>query len=853
MSESVTSLWNKLRPLVVELLSQMGISTAGSSGGAPSPHALNSAHHTGSIADSQAPQFLKLDGSRTLTGNLTVASGITLDGVDLSAFKTTYDSHAAGTAAAGHTGGIGAHDHLTAGAGGDLTQYAHTDGAGTRSAYQAERLNKSTLAGNGLTGGGLHTADVTLNVGAGDGISVAGDSVAVDNTVVRTTRLLTSGNGLTGGGDLSANRTLAVGAGYGIVVGTDDVSVDTSTAFEWDGVHSFNAGLVSYGDISSAHVLPLNPDQYDVGRYDLRFRKLHVSEIAAVVFAENTVFPVGGGFIICKDQGALGAAAASAATTMDFSKAMTPNDFVVLRGLDSAGAVAFEVVKVGTLSAGTTYNVSRNQDLSGANNWPEGSVWAAYGTTGNGRIELSAYGTPMIQMITRTGTNYADEVEELRLGDLGGAWGVPAGENYGLAIGRYASGQPNLVARAGSLKLRNHTTDIITLDGTGAAIDGVINIGTNGGIFQGTGTFATPTTGLKFYNSGGIGLLAGYLAGVVQARFNASGELEAGGGVVKLNATGIEVTASTSYSTARSIKFKAGSTLVANLRALISAGPNYHRVELSNESQADYGGYADLRSYADGNVNNRTAYTRLMADQTTAGVSASLELSANATNSALALTATSFSFAGLMTWGGTSFPASPSSGQTFYRTDFRAWFHYDSLAWQQISVGAFASFPASPVLNLRVHRTDYDLTFFYDGSYWLTINEYPLTFPYPRALHPISTNTVVADTVLEQRTGLQPYITDMFARTNVQTTNSGVSYWSVTVTIRPTSGASTTVWTFNTSADTASTNVIRTTTPNVLAATTDDIGDVTVAKAGSTATPGNLFVHIEGRYRLRAT
>jgi hypothetical protein len=46
---------------------------------------------------------------------------------------------------------------------------------------------RTLTAGNGLTGGGDLSTDRTFNVGAGDGISVASDSVAVDSTVVRTT------------------------------------------------------------------------------------------------------------------------------------------------------------------------------------------------------------------------------------------------------------------------------------------------------------------------------------------------------------------------------------------------------------------------------------------------------------------------------------------------------------------------------------------------------------------------------------------------------------------------------------------------------------------------------------------
>ena len=44
-------------------------------GGAPSPHALNSSHHSGTLASSQAPQFALLDGSRPFTGNISLSVG----------------------------------------------------------------------------------------------------------------------------------------------------------------------------------------------------------------------------------------------------------------------------------------------------------------------------------------------------------------------------------------------------------------------------------------------------------------------------------------------------------------------------------------------------------------------------------------------------------------------------------------------------------------------------------------------------------------------------------------------------------------------------------------------------------
>jgi len=69
-------------------------------------------------------------------------------------------------------------------------------------------------AGNGLTGGAT-TGAATLNVGAGDGISVAADAVAVDATVLRTT----------GGGVVSGSAQILLG---GDLSGTADSATVTA-------------------------------------------------------------------------------------------------------------------------------------------------------------------------------------------------------------------------------------------------------------------------------------------------------------------------------------------------------------------------------------------------------------------------------------------------------------------------------------------------------------------------------------------------------------------------------------------------------------------------------------------------
>lgn len=95
----------------------------------------------------------------------------------------------------------------------------------------------------------------------------------------------------------------------------------------------------------------------------------------------------------------------------------------------------------------------------------------------------------------------------------------------------------------GAVRLRNNAgTDTIVLDETGASFfAGPMTIGASGGIFQGTGTFASPTTGLKLWNAGGIGRIAGYNAAAEQWSADTNGYLTAGGGVVRLASDGLTI------------------------------------------------------------------------------------------------------------------------------------------------------------------------------------------------------------------------------------------------------------------------------------------------------------------------
>lgn len=98
------------------------------------------------------------------------------------------------------------------------------------------------ISGNGSGLTNLSTSSLSGTISDGN----------LPSNIVRTTRTISAGNGLTGGGDLSANRTLAVGQGDGITVATTSVGVDstvvrTSGSQTLSGTKTFANILVANG------------------------------------------------------------------------------------------------------------------------------------------------------------------------------------------------------------------------------------------------------------------------------------------------------------------------------------------------------------------------------------------------------------------------------------------------------------------------------------------------------------------------------------------------------------------------------------------------------------------------------
>lgn len=143
-----------------------------------------------------------------------------------------------------------------------------------------------------------------------------------------------------------------------------------------------------------------------------------------------------------------------------------------------------------------------------------------------------------------------------------------------------------------TLALRSATnSSVIELDTSGnSRFSGVMNIGSSGGIYQGTGSFGSPTTGLKVWNDGGVGRLATYNSGTAQVYFDTTGTLTAGAGNVLLDSAGLRLLAETVGSpgwialpnVAKSLTYKTdGGTEIGYLSAAYYAATNWRGLQLS--------------------------------------------------------------------------------------------------------------------------------------------------------------------------------------------------------------------------------------------------------------------------------
>ena len=524
--------------------------------------------------------YLLADGSRDLTGNLSVDSGVTIDGVDISAHAANASAHHA-PATAGTM--ISIDGQQVSIASGSAYQFI-----GTASDTDAGWVNMSTLAGSGLT----HTSGV-LAVGAGDGISVAADAVAVADTI--------AGNGLTwSAGVLNVNVS-----GLGLGVGSDAVSLSSSSnpgamasilATDASGYLTLVRLILSdrlraplidtasgnltlqpaSGVVSLPPAVAIQTSNYAsqltgwratyAGEGD--FRYLFADELHAKSFIADLEQALAGGQIISKSVAVVATAftvpSAGASATLRVRDlpsaanmaAFQSGDIVRLRTFSRSGGSLIIADAWGTVTSyadqsdGTQIWTFTRSTAPNAGSMAAGtviqpdSIVLDYGASGNGFYEVNAidgdYGlnSPYARIVTWTTHPATGSSLRVQMGNLRGVYGY-ASTVHGIAMGDPTGANVTVEATNG-VRLRQGVTDMIVLDTAGNSyFAGVMSIGTSGEIRQGTGTLGSNYTGLRLWRDSNVGRIGGYNNNVLQWYGDTAGNFVAGVGYVLLNANGI--------------------------------------------------------------------------------------------------------------------------------------------------------------------------------------------------------------------------------------------------------------------------------------------------------------------------
>jgi len=173
-----------------------------------------------------------------------------------------------------------------------------------------EHIDHTTVsftAGSGLTGGGDISSSRSFTVGQGTGITVSADAIATndaeivhdnlsgfvaDEHIAHSGVTMTAGSGLTGGGTIAATRTFNVGAGTGVTVNADDIAIgqDVATTADVTFNNITNNGYLDLKHDSDADLVP-----YSEGRmfYHNEYKTLtvlnDVSDVSLQVGLENWI------------------------------------------------------------------------------------------------------------------------------------------------------------------------------------------------------------------------------------------------------------------------------------------------------------------------------------------------------------------------------------------------------------------------------------------------------------------------------------------------------------------------------------------------------------------------------------
>jgi hypothetical protein len=392
--------------------------------------------------------------------------------------------------------GATAQGQLVAGLNADLLDGLH-ESSFARSARQL-------IAGAGLTGGGNLTADRTFHVGAGAGITVNADDVAlttpgtlsvesVNNAAGSHTHAITAASNP--GAATALLKSDAAGQLQLMALGIRtapayplhvqgpvpqlrlqvdaahyaDISADASDNLHLEALN--NIRLAPAGDVlfdpAGREVYPATGYAVSLGLLNRKWSALHAAELyVETLVAHDTMATIGGRIVVAPT------------TTLvedidDGQTTITVRHDQIASGdhlwLEAGGQVEFMEATSGPGGSGPyTYSVTRGTTPHA---WPAGTAVVNTGSSGSGFIDLYAlsglggYGAgPTIAGNVRTGPGPADWEEYWAIGNLNGNYGYGA-DTFGAGFGPYG-GNHLVVDETNGIRFRSGTAVLGQLTGS---------------------------------------------------------------------------------------------------------------------------------------------------------------------------------------------------------------------------------------------------------------------------------------------------------------------------------------------------------------------------------------------------
>jgi hypothetical protein len=548
-------------------------------------HDLSGGYHTGTLASAQAPQFLLTDGTRALTGNLAVDSGVTIDGVDISSHGTRHLP--------------GAADALTTAVAGSITPDASAAEGGAASFARSDHVHGIVCAAPG--------AD-SVHVGAsaeGNAASFARSNHThnLDEAIAPT---------WTGGHTFQEDIQLEADLDF---VGAQSI---TTTAG--------NLTIAPAGDLvldpAGNDVLPGSNYDINLGMLSKKYLTLHCAELwVETLVAQDTIATIGGRILVGPTTTLTSDLAPGGTTIYVKHNQMASGDRAYM---EADGKVEFMSIDSAPGGSGPySYTVTRNLDGTGANTWYAGDAVFNTGTTGDGFIDLySIQGVvasgagPTIVGNVRDSATYNAWTEYWAIGNLNGLYGYGT-DTYGAAFGKYSAADYITIDASNGIRFLDSADAVqgqltsavwtlgnvaggeyVSISSAGIEMRSssflVVDISNTGDFTLGR---VETNMGNMFYDQseGRLNFRGGVEGEVVEAYIDTDGSITAGGGVVTLDTGGIDIAATTDYADIRAYTFSISGTTASSLSAKYGADYNY--IKLEAEEIADRSSHINIFSY----------------------------------------------------------------------------------------------------------------------------------------------------------------------------------------------------------------------------------------------------------------